>query len=73
MDKIAENNKDLSAYIEGDTLMQNPYMKAFLVGLDRTAYTISRMSIPTELRESSLFRTGITIKNNEVVEETEES
>lgn len=73
VDKIAENNKDLSAYIEGDTLMQNPYMKAFLVGLDRTAYTISRMSIPKELRESSLFRTGITIKNNEVVEETEES
>ena len=30
LDAIANNNKDLSAYIEGDTLLANPYSKAFL-------------------------------------------
>lgn len=67
VDKIADENKDLAAYIEGDTLLQNPYSKAFLLGLDRTVYTVSRMSIPKNLRESELFRTGINKK--EIVDE----
>lgn len=62
LDDIANNNKDLSAYVEGDTLLANPYSKAFLVDLDNTAFTISRMCIPKGLRESNLFRTGIDLK-----------
>lgn len=61
--RLAENNKDLSAYIDGDTLMTNPYSKAFLIGLDRTVYTISRMSMPPDLRDSIIFRTGIDLVN----------
>lgn len=59
LDNIAANNKDLDAYIRGDTLSSNPYKKAFLIGLDRTVYTISKMSLPYQMRESNLFRTGI--------------
>jgi len=59
LDKIAINNKDLSAYVEGDTVLGNPYSKAFLLGLDRTAFTIARMSLPSELSESALFKTGV--------------
>lgn len=62
LDSIALNNKDLAAYVEGDTLLLNPYSKAFLIGLDNTVFTISRMSIPKGLRDSDLFRTGIKIK-----------
>lgn len=62
LNEIANNNKDLSAYIEGDTLLANPYSKAFLIGLDNTAFTISRMCMPKGLRESKLFRTGIDLK-----------
>lgn len=63
LNTIAENNKDLTAYIEGDTLLANPYMKSFLIGLDSTVYTVSRMSIPKGLRDSDIFRTGITLKS----------
>ena len=62
LDTIANENTDLSAYIDGDTLLQNPYSKAFLLGLDRTVYTVSRMSIPKGLRDSTIFRTGINKK-----------
>lgn len=61
LDALVTNNKDLSAYIDGDTLMSNPYSKAFLIGLDKTVYTLSRMSVPKGLRESSIFRTGIDV------------
>lgn len=59
LNRLVENNKDLEAYIDGDTLHGNPYSKAFLIGLDKTVYTISRMSLPKELRESMLFATGL--------------
>lgn len=65
LDTLVTHNKDLSAYIDGDTLMANPYSKAFLIGLDKTVYTLSRMSIPASLRDSLIFRTGIDIKKKE--------
>ena len=67
LDKIAENNRDLSEYIDGDTLMNNPYSKAFLIGLDRTVYTIARMSLPAELASSQLFRTGVKVRKGEQI------
>ena len=62
LNTLVENNKDLSSYIDGDTVMQNPYSKAFLIGLDKTVYTLSKMSLPRGLRESKIFRTGVDIK-----------
>ena len=62
LDMLVTKNKDLSAYIDGDTLALNPYSKAFLIGLDKTVYTLSRMSIPKGLRDSKIFRTGVDIK-----------
>ena len=64
LDKIADNNKDLSAYIKGDTLLDNPYKKSFLIGLDRTVYTIARMSISEGLAKSNIFRTGINLNGD---------
>lgn len=63
LDTIALNNKDLASYIEGDTLLTNPYRRAFLIGLDKTVFTVSKMSIPKGLAQSSLFRTGITLQD----------
>ena len=66
LDTLVTKNKDLSAYIDGDSdsFLVNPYSKAFLIGLDKTVYTISRMSIPKELAESHIFRTGIDLKED---------
>lgn len=69
LDTLVTENKDLSAYIDGDTLANNPYSKAFLIGLDKTVFTLSRMSIPKGLRDSHIFRTGVDIKTkSEVIE-----
>ena len=66
LDAIATNNKDLSAYIDGDTLSSNPYSKAFLLGLDRTVFTVGRVNLPDELRKSDLFATGVKLKKDDV-------
>lgn len=62
LDMLVTKNKDLSSYNDGDTLFSNPYSKAFLIGLDKTVYTLSRMSIPKGLSDSNIFRTGIDLK-----------
>lgn len=62
LETLVTNNKDLSAYVDGDTLISNPYSKAFLIGLDKTVYTLSRMSMPEELSKSKIFRTGVDVK-----------
>lgn len=62
LDRLVTENKDLTAFNDGDTLFNNPYNKAFLIGLDKTVYTLARMSIPKELSRSALFRTGINLE-----------
>lgn len=68
LDRLVTENKDVSSYNEGDTIdgtaFTNPYNKAFLIGLDKTVYTLARMSLPKELSDSALFRTGITLKKD---------
>ena len=71
LETLVTKNKDLSAYIDGDTLLANPYSKAFLIGLDKTIYTLSRMSMPESLRDSCIFRTGIDLVDNQLVMEDE--
>ena len=61
LDRLVTENKDLTAYNDGDTLFSNPYRKAFLIGLDKTVFTIARMSLPKELSDSYMFRTGIDL------------
>lgn len=65
LNSLAENNKNLNDYIKGDTLLSNPYKKGFLIGLDRTVYTLARMSIPEDLAKSLIFRTGIDLQQQE--------
>jgi hypothetical protein len=61
LDKLVSENKDLSDYTDGDNFLSNIYSKAFLVGLDKSVYTLARMSIPVDIARSDLFRTGIDI------------
>ena len=65
LDRLVTENKNLSAYNDGDNILSNPYSKAFLIGLDKTVFAISRMAIPPDLAESSLFRTGIDMHIND--------
>ena len=65
LDALVTNNKDLSAYIDGDTIITNRYSKAFLIGLDKTVFTLSRMSMPKDLAQSKIFRTGVDLKKKE--------
>ena len=69
LDTLVKENVDLSSYSEGDTIMDNPYSKAFLIGLDKTVFTISKMSLPTDLARSELFKTGVNIKGTKNEEE----
>ncbi len=62
LDAIASHNNNLGDYLRGDTLSNNPYSKAFLIGLDRTAYTIAKMTLPAFLAKSKLFETGVDAK-----------
>ena len=59
--RLVTENKDLSAFSDGDSILNNPYSKAFLIGLDKTVYALARMTIPDELAKSDLFRTGIDL------------
>lgn len=59
LDTLAKENTDLSAYTEGNSTSFNPYSKAFLVGLDRAVYTITKMVMPKGLQDSAIFRTGV--------------
>lgn len=61
LDKLVSENKDDSAYSDGDTVGNSAYNKAFLIGLDKTVYALSRMSIPDDLAESHMFRTGVDL------------
>ena len=65
LDKLATENKNMTAYSDGDTITSNPYTKAFLIGLDKTVYALSRMTIPSDLSQSSIFRTGINLNIGE--------
>lgn len=61
LDKLVSENKDDSAYSDGDTVGNSAYNKAFLIGLDKTVYALSRMSVPDDLAESHMFRTGVDL------------
>lgn len=65
LERLVSENKDLSAYSDGDTVMNNPYSKAFLIGLDKTVYTLAKMTLPEDVAKSDLFRTGVTLKDME--------
>lgn len=73
LDKLVSENKDESAYSDGDTVTNNAYNKAFLIGLDKTVYALSRMSIPDELASSHMFRTGVDLSGRVEGEEEEDT
>ena len=61
LDKLVLENKDDEAYSDGDTVGNSAYNKAFLIGLDKTVYALSKMSLPYDLATSHMFRTGIDL------------
>lgn len=72
LDTLANENKDLSAYINGDIMLRNRYSKAFLIGLDRTVYTLAKMSLPQDLAQSELFQPQGTAFDDFFEEDEEE-
>lgn len=62
LDTIARENKNNTSYIDGDIKNDSPYAYAFLVGLDRCRYATTKMTIPSWLIETDLFKTGIDEK-----------
>ena len=59
LELLVDKNTDNTDYDDGDTVGNSPYRKAFLIGLDKTKYTISKMCVPDELAKSDILRTGI--------------
>lgn len=49
---------------EGDNMFQSKYDKAFLVGLDKSVFTIAKAELPAHIRDSVIFKTGVDIKNS---------
>ena len=65
LDTLVSKNKQLVNYVDGDTVQDSAYSKAFLIGLDKTYYTLSRMNLPDEWDSMRLFQTGVELKYNE--------
>lgn len=65
LDTLVSKNKQLVNYVDGDTVQDSAYSKAFLIGLDKTYFTVSRMNLPEEWDSMSLFQTGVELKYNE--------
>lgn len=65
LDLIAKKNRSLNLYVDGDSIESNPFKKAFLIGLDKTVYTISRVILPAGLARSSIFNSGFSIENEQ--------
>lgn len=65
LDTLVSKNKQLLNYVDGDTVQDSAYSKAFLIGLDKTYYTISKMNLPDEWDSMSLFQTGVELKCDE--------
>ena len=47
---------------ETNNILQSKYDKAFLVGLDKTIFTISKAELPSHIASSKIFKTGVEIK-----------
>lgn len=62
LDTLVSKNKQLANYVDGDTVQDSAYSKAFLIGLDKTYFTISRMNLPEDWDSMSLFQTGVELK-----------
>jgi hypothetical protein len=47
---------------ETNNILQSKYDKAFLVGLDKTIFTIAKAELPSHIASSKIFKTGVEIK-----------
>lgn len=53
--------KRVSDEVKGAIENEDPYRFAFLCGLDRSKYGVVKVILPSELKDSALFRTGVDI------------
>lgn len=62
LDKIVTargNNESFSSDDEDEDRVKSPYDKAFLIRLDKSVTTISKMIMPDDIAKSSIFKTGV--------------
>lgn len=62
LDRLVIDNKDLRHYVDGDNIVDSPYSHAFLLSLDKTVFTVSKMRLPKSIADSDLFRTGVDLE-----------
>lgn len=60
LDSIVLRKGDAESF-EGDAETSSMYDKAFLVNLDKSVTTISKMILPESVAKSNIFRTGVDI------------
>ncbi|MED3167520.1 hypothetical protein P4369_11415, partial [Bacillus thuringiensis] len=65
LDLIERNRKksddNTTEYEDFDAIKMNPYAKAFLVGLERRDFSITKIVLPDSLSKTRLFQTGVKI------------
>ncbi|MEC2463362.1 hypothetical protein P9X10_00425 [Bacillus cereus] len=65
LDLIERNRKksddNTTAYEDFDAIKMNPYAKAFLVGLERREFSITKIVLPDSLSKTKLFQTGVKV------------
>ncbi|PGF05114.1 hypothetical protein [Bacillus toyonensis] len=65
LDLIERNRKksddNTTEYEDFDAIKMNPYAKAFLVGLERRDFSITKIVLPDSLSKTRLFQTGVKV------------
>ena len=63
LDNLIKKKGDTDSFSrEEDSIASSIYDKAFLVNLDQSVSTITKMSLPDYLARSQMFRTGVDTK-----------
>ena len=60
LDSIVLKKGDAETF-ESDSMLQSKYDKAFLICLDKTVSTITKVELPAHVAKSAIFKTGVNI------------
>lgn len=59
LDRLVTAKGSNESFSSDEDMVSSPYDKAFLIRLDKSVTTISKMVIPDEIAKSSIFKTGV--------------
>ena len=61
LDNLIQKKGDTESFAREEEMATSIYDKAFLLNLDQSVFTITKMSIPDYLARSEMFRTGVNV------------